>query len=109
MAIGYSAQDDVDRLTHDPAFRTAVWNRTGDRVIHERRANQAPQFRPLAMMAPDRTNVIALRDESHQPILRRIADAGNDKRGRQATIDLDSFPIEAHGKQRGSSYDDHYG
>ncbi len=24
MAVGYAAQDDVDRLAHDPAFRTAV-------------------------------------------------------------------------------------
>lgn len=29
MAMGLSAQDDVDRLSHDPAFRLAVWNRTG--------------------------------------------------------------------------------
>ncbi len=39
MAIGCSAQDDVDRLAHDPAFRAAVWDRSGDQVIHERLAS----------------------------------------------------------------------
>ncbi len=33
MALGYSAQDDLDRLAHDPAFRAAVWNRSGDQVV----------------------------------------------------------------------------
>jgi hypothetical protein len=32
MAMGFSAQDDVDRLAHDPAFRIAIWNRSGDGV-----------------------------------------------------------------------------
>ena len=36
MAVGYSAQDDVDRLAHDPAFRAAVWDRNGDQVIDQR-------------------------------------------------------------------------
>src|SRR4051794_10137819 len=27
LAIGYSTQDDADRLAHDPAFKLAVWDR----------------------------------------------------------------------------------
>ena len=108
MAMGYSAQDDVDRLAHDPAFRIAVWNRSGDSVIDERLASQPTQSRMLTMMAAHRTNVNALREGLFQSIHRHIAATGNDKRVRKATIDLDSFPIEVHGKQQGSNYNGHY-
>jgi hypothetical protein len=109
MAIGFSAQDDVDRLAHDPAFRIAVWNRSGDGVIDERLASQPTQSRLLAMMAAHRTNVNALRDGLCQSIHRHISVTGGDKRVRHATIDLDSFPIEVHGNQKGSNYNGHYG
>ena len=94
MAMGYSTQDDVDRLAHDPAFRIAVWNRSGDSVIDERLASQPTQSRLLTMMATHRTNVNAMRDGLFQSVYRHIATTGDDKRVRQATIDLDSFPIE---------------
>ena len=45
MAIGYEAQDDLDRLAHDPAFRAAVWDRPGQEVINERLASQPTQSR----------------------------------------------------------------
>ncbi len=45
MALGYSAQDDADRLAHDPAFKMAVWNRRGDDVIDKRLASQPRQSR----------------------------------------------------------------
>jgi hypothetical protein len=34
MALGYSAQDDADRLAHDPAFKMAAWDRRGEKVIN---------------------------------------------------------------------------
>jgi hypothetical protein len=108
MAMGYSAQDDVDRLAHDPAFRIAVWNRSGDSVIDERLASQPTQSRLVTMMAAHRTNVNALRDGLFQSVHRHIAATGNDKRVRHATIDLDSFPVQVHGKQQGSNYNGHY-
>ena len=108
MAMGYSAQDDVDRLAHDPAFRIAVWNRSGDNVIDERLASQPTQSRLLTMMAAHRGNVNALRDGLFQSVHRHIAATGNDKRVRKATIDLDSFPIQVHGNQQGSNYNGHY-
>lgn len=108
MAMGYSVQDDVDRLAHDPAFRLAVWNRSGDSVIDERLASQPTQSRLLAMMAAHRVNVNKLRDGLFQSVQRHIAATGNDKRVRHATIDLDSFPIQVHGKQQGSNYNGHY-
>ncbi|MFN7290581.1 MAG: transposase [Pirellula sp.] len=44
MALGYSAQYDVDRLAHDPAFRIAVWNRPGDNMVNVRLASQPPDL-----------------------------------------------------------------
>lgn len=108
MAMGYSNQDDLDRLAHDPAFRLAVWNRSGDHVIEERLASQPTQSRLLTMIANNRKNVNALRDGLYQSLLRHITATGNDTRVRRATIDIDSFPIEVHGKQQGSNYNGYY-
>lgn len=99
MAMGFSAQDDVDRLAHDTAFRIAVWKRSGNGVIDERLASQPTQSRLLAIMAAHQTNVNAMRDGLCKSIHRHIAATGGDKRKRHATIDLDSFPIEVHGNQ----------
>ena len=62
MATGYSAQDDVDRLAHDPALLAAVWNRTGDHVLDERLASQPTQSRLLQMIANSNQNRNALGD-----------------------------------------------
>ena len=48
MALGFSAQDDVDRLAHVPAFRKAVWD--------ERLASQHTQSRLVDLLADFRGN-----------------------------------------------------
>ncbi len=53
MAQGYSAQDDADRLAHDPAFKMAVWDRRGDDVIEERLASQPTQSRLISILAQE--------------------------------------------------------
>lgn len=39
LALGYTTQDDVDRLAHDPAFRVACWDRQDCRTLDERLAS----------------------------------------------------------------------
>jgi len=107
MAIGYSAQDDVDRLAHDPAFRAAVWDRNGDAVIDERLASQPTQSRLINTLTRTSTNLEALRDGLADSLKRHVHASGG-RRVRRATIDIDSFPIEVHGKQHGASYNGHY-
>ncbi len=107
MAIGYSAQDDVDRLAHDPAFRAAVWNRNGDAVIEERLASQPTQSRLIDIVTRNPANLETLRDGLADSIERHVHASGS-RRVRHATIDIDSFPIEVHGKQHGASYNGHY-
>lgn len=107
MAIGCSAQDDVDRLAHDPAFRVAVWNRSGEAVIEERLASQPTQSRLIDILTRNSANLEALREGLADSIERHVHASGG-RRVRHATIDVDSFPIQVHGKQHGASYNGHY-
>lgn len=107
MALGYTAQDDLDRLAHDPAFRAAVWNRSGDQVVGERLASQPTQSRLIDMLTGDTANLEALRDGLAGSIERHILASGG-RRVRHATVDIDSFPIEVHGQQLGAVYNGYY-
>ena len=107
MAVGCSAQDDVDRLAHDPAFRAAVWNRAGDQVVHERLASQPTQSRLVTILTDNTANLEALRSGLAGGVQQHVLASGG-RRVRQATIDIDSFPIEVHGKQHGANYNGYY-
>ena len=107
MAVGCSAQDDVDRLAHDPAFRAAVWNRSGDQVVHERLASQPTQSRLINILTSNTANQEALRNGLAQSVESHVLASGG-RRVAQATIDIDSFPIEVHGKQHGAEYNGYY-
>lgn len=107
MAIGCSAQDDVDRLAHDPAFRAAVWNRSGDQVVHERLASQPTQSRLINILTRNAANLESVRDGLAQSVQKHVFASGG-RRVAQATIDIDSFPIEVHGKQHGAAYNGYY-
>lgn len=107
MAAGYSAQDDLDRLAHDPAFRAAVWDRPGQDVIDQRLASQPTHSRLLELLTGHKKNLETVRDGLAQSVERHVLATGG-RRVRQATIDIDSFPIEIHGKQAGGKYNGHY-
>lgn len=107
MALGYSAQDDLDRLAHDPAFRLAVWNRAGDQVVAERLASQPTQSRLIDILTNNTANIEALRSGLAGGIERHILASGG-RRVRNATVDIDSFPIEVHGQQYGANYNGYY-
>ena len=107
MAVGCSAQDDVDRLAHDPAFRTAVWSRTGDAVADERLASQPTQSRLINILTGQSCNLEAVRNGLAHGIRQHVIASGG-RRVKRATVDIDSFPVEVHGKQRGASYNGYY-
>jgi hypothetical protein len=108
MAQGYDAQDDVDELAHDPAMRLAVWNRPGQRVQEERLASQPTQSRLLTALGNDKANTEVLRETLADWSARHLRASGNDHAARRITIDIDSFPVEAYGKQAGVKYNGHY-
>jgi len=107
MSLGFSAQDDVDLLCHDPAFRMAVWDRRGDRVVDERLASQPTQSRLLRTLTSNSQNLRALQRGLGGSIRRHVL-SSQSRVVRQATIDIDSFPIEVHGQQKGAAYNGHY-
>jgi len=108
MALGYSVQDDADRLAHDPAFKMAVWDRRGDDVVDERLASQPTQSRLSSILARE-DNREKFRDGLFESISRYVLSAGPQRRVFHATIDVDSFPIVVYGSQSGAAYNGHYG
>jgi hypothetical protein len=53
-------------------------------------------------------NLKVLRDGLFAWLNRWVRAAGEDRRVRSATIDIDSFKIEVHGGQEGAAYNGHY-
>jgi len=88
MAVGCSAQDDVDRLAHDPAFRAAVWNRRGDEVADERLASQPTQSRLIGILTGQQCNLEAVRNGLADSVQRHVVASGA-RRVKQATIDTE--------------------
>jgi hypothetical protein len=108
LALGYSAQDDADRMAHDPAMKLAAWNRPGEQPLDERMASQPTQSRLIDILAHAPGNQHALRDSLADACERHLRAAGGDHAARKVTIDIDSFPILVYGKQPGAAYNGHY-
>lgn len=108
LAQGYRAQDDLDRLAHDPALKMAVWDQRGDGVIDERLASQPTQSRLLDILASHQSNREELRAALPDWLVRHLRASGGDHAARHVTLDIDSFPIEVHGQQPGGKYNGYY-
>jgi hypothetical protein len=108
LALGYSAQDDADRLAHDPAMKLAAWNRPGERPLDERMASQPTQSRLIDILTLTRGNVAALRGSLCESCERHLRATGGDHAARKITVDIDSFPIAVHGHQPGAAYNGYY-
>ena len=109
MAMGEACQDDVDRLAHDPAIKMATWDRPGEEVLNQRMASQPTQSRLVDWLAACKTNLKALRNALFDWTHRHLKSSGDsDRRVRDATIDIDSFPVQVHGRQPGAAYNGHY-
>lgn len=108
LALGYSAQDDADRLAHDPAMKVAAWNRPGEHPLDERMASQPTQSRLIDILTLTRSNLAALRDSLCESCERHLRASGGDHAARRVTVDIDSFPIQVHGRQPGAAYNGHY-
>jgi len=108
LAQGYSAQDDLDRLAHDPAMKMAAWDRPGPQPLDERLASQPTQSRLIDILTSTPGNRAALRDSLGNACARHLRATGGDHAARRATIDVDSFPILVHGHQPGAAYNGYY-
>lgn len=108
LGMGYSAQDDVDRLAHDPAMKMAAWDRRGEQPLDERLASQPTQSRLIDILIRTAGNRAALRDALADSCERHLRATGGDHAARKITVDIDSFPIVVHGRQPGAAYNGHY-
>ncbi len=107
FAMGYSAADDSDRSAHDPAFRLAIWDRAGDRVLDERLASQPTQSRLLDALSGEE-NRAALNEALADWTERHLLATSGDRQVMRGTIDVDGLPIEVHGQQEGAAYNGYY-
>jgi Transposase DDE domain group 1 len=108
LAQGYRAQDDADRLAHDPAMKLAAWDRPGQQSLEERLASQPTQSRLIDILTLTAGNRSALRDALADACQRHLRATGGDHAARKVTVDIDSFPIVVHGRQPGAAYNGHY-
>ena len=107
LTLGYSAQDDADKLAHDAAFRIAAWDRSGDRCLAERLASQPTQSRLINIVSADE-NREAFANIAASPLTERLAldiGDGDEERG---TIDVDGYPEKTYGNQELSRYNGHH-
>ena len=112
LAMGDARQDDLDRLAHDPAMKLATWDRPGEEVLNQRMASQPTQSRLVGWLAHSKQNREALRnslfDWTHRHLRSTAATRDTNRRVGNATIDVDSFPVEVHGHQKGAAYNGYY-
>lgn len=107
MAMGWSNQDDVERLAGDPAVRLAVSDARGEGALNGTKlASQASMSRLLAILAiPDN---LAQLNEALCVLAGRSLRASSHGRPVEVVLDLDSIVHEVHGHQDGSAYNGQY-
>ena len=108
QALGYSVQDEVDLLAHDPAMRIAIWNRPGEQVLDERGASQPTQSRLTDILSNHKQNLEVVRWALPDWIGRHLRASGKDRAVVRGTLDIDSFPIAVYGSQEGAAYNGYY-
>ena len=113
LAQGWSGQSDVSLLRADPALRTAVSCRRGQRPLREAAGREPeglcsqPTLSRLHQDLGTRENRAGLRRMLLDGAERRMESQGQ-TRLPETTLDLDSLPYEVHGHQPGSARNGHY-
>jgi hypothetical protein len=125
MAMGWRDGDDADALRHDAALRLSVSDRRGDLPLQRRTpredgqplsrnpeapdglASQPTQSRLLSILSQDHNRGV-LRSALLETAARRVRAMHRGQRLQHMTLDLDSLPVEVHGRQPGSEYNGHY-
>lgn len=107
-AQGWRDHDDADALRHDPAFRLAAGSAAGLRpLVGPGLASQPTLSRFTALMA-EPANLKILREAVLELAGRGIRAERRGKRMPSVTLDVDSAPIEVHGRQPKAAWNGHY-
>lgn len=108
IALGYRDQGDADLLRRDPVMRLAVSDAAGLSPLDDKTLASQPTMSRLIDTLAIPSNLARLNQGLLEGAI-RCGDKGRGIANRRATIDVDSFPIEAHGHQPGSEWNRHYG
>lgn len=108
IALGYRDQGDADLLRRDPVLRLAVSDAAGLSPLSDESLASQPTMSRLIDTLSTPSNLARLGKGLLEGAV-RCGDRGSGLAKRRATIDVDSFPIEAHGHQPGSEWNRHYG
>jgi hypothetical protein len=124
LAQGWRDQDDADPLREDGVLRLAVSERRGVSPLKVRPRPEGepaprnpaqpeglpsqPTLSRLARVLAEAENRAVLRSALLEIASRRLRAMRGGHRQRYVTVDIDSFPIEAHGHQPGSEQNGHY-
>lgn len=115
VALGWRAQDDADRLRHDPALRLAVSERAGDKplrpvgedeLLPDGLASQ-PTLSRMTYWLGTSENLSTLSDAVFELAVARLLSANRGRRYKRLTVDVDGMPIEVEGHQSGAKYNGH--
>jgi hypothetical protein len=105
LGQGWTDQDDADALRCDPALRASVATGRGEAVLDRPLCSQPTVSRMMGVLGYDyNRDVLAdgLRTVSLQRALSERAC------GERLVLDVDSFPVLAHGHQEGAAYNGYY-
>ena len=97
---GYEDTNDADRLAQDPALRTIVGWRDGDRPAAS--TNTISRFETETLTTPE--NLEALTGLNTAWVSRAMAHTTH----RRVILDMDSSESPVHGEQEGASYNGHF-
>jgi hypothetical protein len=105
LGQGWTDQDDADALRHDPALRAAVAGARGEAVMDRPLCSQPTVSRMMGVLGWDYN-----RDVLADGLLRVSRQRALSERspGERITLDVDSFPVLAHGHQEGACYNGYY-
>jgi hypothetical protein len=103
FALGYRNQIDVDALTEDPAFVSATLDRPLTQFSTSLLPSQSTLSRFTEILSAS-GNVEILR----KSVISFSRLANLNPSIDSVTLDIDPFPIQAHGKQPGSAYNGYY-
>lgn len=108
-AQGWRDHDDADALRHDPAMRLASSSSAGltPLVVEKGLASEPTLSRFTAIMAAPR-NLVVLREGVLELAARGLRALNGERRLARVTLDVDSLPIEVHGRQPKAEWNGHY-
>ena len=108
QAQGWQDLDDADTLRYDPALLLAVSSERGAAPVQEGALPSQPTLSRLKAILADKGQRDVLRHALVEMAARRVRSITGGRPLPRLTIDIDSMPIEVHGRQVGSEYNGHY-